>query len=78
VFVNVGMPDVGDHFELRRPQRVFFGKDEVALEEAAFEQSVRGTDDEHLKKDKVVKADLSLFNTINLFLCTILTEVVWW
>ena len=40
VLLNVGMPDVCDHFEFRRPQRVLFGEDEVALEEPALVQRV--------------------------------------
>ena len=40
VLFNVGVPDVCDHFEFRRPQRVLFGEYEVALEEPALVQRV--------------------------------------
>ena len=40
VLLNVGVPDVCDHFEFGGPQGVLFGEDEVALEEPALVQRV--------------------------------------
>ena len=51
VLVDVGVPDLVEDSQLGRPQGVLLWKDEVALEEAAFVQRVRGTDDEDLKAE---------------------------
>ena len=52
VLLDVGVPDVCDEFELGRPEWVLFWEDEVALEEAALEERVRRTDDQHLQETK--------------------------
>ena len=49
VLVDVWVPDLVDDSQLWRSQRVLFGEDEVAFEEPALVQSVRGTHDQHLK-----------------------------
>ena len=49
VLVNVGVPDLGEHAELRWLQGVLFGEQQVTFEESALVQGVRGTDDHHLK-----------------------------
>ena len=36
VLLDVGVPDVGDHLQLGRPQRVLLREGQVALEEAAL------------------------------------------
>ena len=43
VFVDIWMPDVCDELELRRSEGIFFGENQVTLEEAALVQSVRRT-----------------------------------
>ena len=40
VLLNVGVPDVCDHFEFGRHEGVLLGEDEVALEKPALVQRV--------------------------------------
>ena len=60
VLLNVGVPDVCDHFEFGGPQGVLFGEDEVALEEPALVQRVWRADDQDLcDEDTILNAVLS-------------------
>ena len=57
MLTDVGMPYFRDEFELRRFDRVVFGENEMAFEEASLVRSVGGSDDHDFPFENVTLVD---------------------